>query len=353
MRYGYWLPVFGGWLRNVDNEGMDASWDYVRRLAVRSEKLGFDVAFIPECSAEEVKQPDTPVLDAWSTAAALAAVTRRVEFIVSADPARHPPQLLAKTSASIDRISGGRLALHLATTAPCGQSRQFGLPVLSDPERHRQASEWLAVVDGLWRHERFTYEGHFYRLREAVIEPKPLSRPRPPVYGEAHSKSTRVLTARGCDGCLLRGATPERAARTIANMRERREQAGRPPLIYAMSAFVVLRNTEREARDEWQRITNVKQSSASYHRYQQWLTNTHRNSSTSLEDFAAPHSALRAGLIGTREHVLERIAQFERAGIELLVLQCSPQLQEMDRFASAVIATEQSHTPGTSWSTSA
>ena len=39
MRYGYWLPVFGGWLRNVDDEGMAASWDYVRRLAQRSAEL--------------------------------------------------------------------------------------------------------------------------------------------------------------------------------------------------------------------------------------------------------------------------------------------------------------------------
>lgn len=43
MRFGYWLPVFGGWLRNVPDEGMAATWDYVSRLARRSEQLGFDV----------------------------------------------------------------------------------------------------------------------------------------------------------------------------------------------------------------------------------------------------------------------------------------------------------------------
>ena len=46
MRYGYWLPVFGGWLRNVENENMQATWAYVKRLAQRSEEIGFDVTLI-------------------------------------------------------------------------------------------------------------------------------------------------------------------------------------------------------------------------------------------------------------------------------------------------------------------
>ena len=46
MRYGYWLPVFGGWLRNVEDEGMEASWDYVRRLTIRSEETGWDLTLI-------------------------------------------------------------------------------------------------------------------------------------------------------------------------------------------------------------------------------------------------------------------------------------------------------------------
>ena len=48
MKYGYWLPVFGGWLRNVPDEGMDASWPYVKKLAQRSEELGFEITLIAE-----------------------------------------------------------------------------------------------------------------------------------------------------------------------------------------------------------------------------------------------------------------------------------------------------------------
>ena len=43
MRFGYWMPVFGGWLRNIPDEGMEASWDYVKRLTQCSEETGWDL----------------------------------------------------------------------------------------------------------------------------------------------------------------------------------------------------------------------------------------------------------------------------------------------------------------------
>jgi len=66
MRYGYWLPVFGGWLRNVDDEKMEASWDYSRRLAQRSEEIGFDLTLIAELSLNDIKGAGASTLDAWS-----------------------------------------------------------------------------------------------------------------------------------------------------------------------------------------------------------------------------------------------------------------------------------------------
>jgi dimethylsulfone monooxygenase len=80
MRFGYWLPVFGGWLRNVEHERMEATWDYVRRLAQRSEEIGFDLTLIAELNLNDIKGIQAPSLDAWSTAAALAAVTHRLEW---------------------------------------------------------------------------------------------------------------------------------------------------------------------------------------------------------------------------------------------------------------------------------
>ena len=64
MRYGYWLPVFGGWLRNVPDEGMSASWEYVKKLAQRSEQIGYDITLIAELFMNDIKGIDADSLDA-------------------------------------------------------------------------------------------------------------------------------------------------------------------------------------------------------------------------------------------------------------------------------------------------
>src|SRR5688572_2189878 len=116
MRFGYWLPVFGGWLRNVDEEGMPATWDYASRLARRSEELGFDLTLVAELNLNDIKGIEAPSLDAWSTAAALAAVTERLELMVAVRPTFHNPAQLAKQAANIDRISNGRLSLNVVSS---------------------------------------------------------------------------------------------------------------------------------------------------------------------------------------------------------------------------------------------
>src|SRR5258706_4624982 len=115
MRYGYWLPVFGGWLRNVSDENMEASWEYVSKLARRSEEIGFDLTLIAELNLNDIKGMEAPSLDAWSTAAALAAVTERLELMVAVRPTMHNPALLAKHAANIDHISHGRISVDLVS----------------------------------------------------------------------------------------------------------------------------------------------------------------------------------------------------------------------------------------------
>ena len=351
MRYGYWLPVFGGWLRNVEDEGMEATWEYVRRLALRSEHIGFDLALIAERTVNGIKRPEAPALDAWSTAAALAAITRRLELMVAARPALHQPALFAKQAANVDRISGGRLSLQLVADWPEVEAPQYGLPLVPRQERYRQAAEWLEVVDGLWHRDRYTFSGRYYHTRGAILEPKPVVRPRPPIYAEGQSDEARQFVAGRCDAYLMHGDPPERIAVRVDDLTRRREAAGEPPLIFAMTAYTILRDTEREARDELQRITNVKQTSSSYRNYRQWVANAKPDPSESLEDYAVTHGGLRAGLVGTGAQLAERIARFERAGVSLLVLQCSPQIEEMDRFASAIIASDRPAEPDTSWAT--
>ena len=149
MRYGYWLPVFGGWLRNVEDEGMSASWDYVRALAQRSEEIGYDLTLVAELLLNDIKGINAPSLDAWSTAAALAAVTKRLEIMVAVRPTFHPPALLAKQAANIDRISNGRLSLNVVSSWWASEARMYGVPFDQHDDRYARTSEWLDIVDGL------------------------------------------------------------------------------------------------------------------------------------------------------------------------------------------------------------
>ena len=64
MRYGFWLPVFGGWLRNVEDEQMETSWAYVSKLTQRAEEIGYDLTLIAELNLNDIKGVEAPSLDA-------------------------------------------------------------------------------------------------------------------------------------------------------------------------------------------------------------------------------------------------------------------------------------------------
>ena len=339
MRYGYWLPIFGGWLRNVEDENMAATWDYVRRLAQRSEQIGYDLTLVAELNLNDIKGTDAPALDAWSTAAALAAVTERLELMVAVRPTFHAPALLAKQAANIDHICGtpGRLSLNVVSSWWAEEARQYGVGFEEHDDRYARTAEWLEVVDGMWRQDRFSYAGRFYRVENAVLQPKPISRPRPTLYAGGESEAAKDLIARRCDAYVMHGDPPERVGAKIADMRERRERLGLGPMQYGVAAYSVVRDTEREARAELARITDVKASAAGYDNYQQWLAGTRLEQRMTIEEYSVSNRGLRPGLVGTAERVRERVAEFEAVGVDLFLLQCSPQAEEMERFAAQVI----------------
>jgi len=336
MRYGYWLPVFGGWLRNVEDEKMEASWAYVKRLAQRSEEIGFDLTLIAELNLNDIKGEHAPSLDAWSTAAALAAVTERLELMVAVRPTFHQPALLAKQAANIDQISGGRVSLNVVSSWWAAEARKYGVAFEQHDNRYARTSEWLDVLNGVWGEDGFSFSGKYYRVEQAVLQPKPLRRPRPGIYAGGESEAAKNLIAEKCDAYVMHGDPPARIREKIADLRERRARYGKPPLQFGVSGYVIVRETEREAQEELRRITDVKQS-AGYQNYREWLAGTQLEQHVSLEDYSVSNRGLRSGLVGTPEQVAERIAAFEDAGVDLLLLQFSPQLEEMERFGATVI----------------
>ena len=99
MRFGYWMPVFGGWLRNVADEGMSTDWSYLRALAVESEQAGFDLTLIAELNLNDIKGHRAPSLDAWTLAPCLhrrvRLSTRRSKLVCGSRGSRSKDQLHA------------------------------------------------------------------------------------------------------------------------------------------------------------------------------------------------------------------------------------------------------------------
>jgi FMNH2-dependent dimethyl sulfone monooxygenase len=138
----------------------------------------------------------------------------------------------------------------------------------------------------------------------------------------------------------MHGDPPERVGEKIRDLRERRAKHNLPPLKYGVAGYAVVRETQREAGDEVRRITDVQQSAAGYANYQEWLAGTQLEQRVSLEDYSVSNRGLRSGLVGTAELVAERLAEFAKVGVDLVLLQFSPQMEEMEQFAKTIIKRE-------------
>ncbi|WP_188660559.1 LLM class flavin-dependent oxidoreductase [Sphingomonas metalli] len=337
MRYGFWMPVFGGWLRNVPDEGMEASWDYAKRLTLAAERWGYDLTLIAELNLNDIKGVEQPALDAWSTAAALAAVTERIELMVAVRPNFHHPALFAKAAANIDRIAGGRLSLNVVSSWWADEARQYGLQFDQHDDRYARTGEWLTVVEGLWTEERFSFDGRFYRTEEAICAPKPAA--KPVVYAGGESEAAKTMIATQCDAYVMHGDPVGAIAPKIADMRARRDAAGGAPMQFGMAAYAIVRDSEAEARRELERITTVSELPAGYANFDQWLSGTQLERELKVQEYSVSNRGLRPNLVGTPEQLKQRIADYEGAGLDLLLLQLSPQAEEMERFAAQVMGT--------------
>ena len=338
MRFGYWMPVFGGWLRNIEDESMDASFAYVKKLARRSETIGFDLSLIAELFLNDIKGIAAPSLDAWTTAAGLAAVTESLELMVAVRPTFHSPAIFAKQAANLDRISNGRLSLNVVSSWWSDEARRYGVHFEQHDDRYARTAEWLEVVNGGWSQPKFTFKGKHYQCEDLILEPKPARRPRPVIYAGGESPAAKALIASQCDAYVMHGDVPSRVGEKVADMEKRRRDLGLGRMQYGVAGYTVVRNDQAEVDRELARITNVAPGSPGYHNYQDWITNTQLEQRVSLEDYSVSNRGLRAGLTGSPWQVQDQVLAFEKAGIDLLLLQCSPQFEEMERFAEQVIA---------------
>jgi dimethylsulfone monooxygenase len=336
MGFGYWMPIFGGWLRNVPDEGMPVDWGYVRDLAVASERYGFDLSLIAELNLNDIKGHHAPSLDCWTLAPALAAVTERLELMLAVRPNYHSPALTAKAISTLDVIAPGRISLNVVSSWWRDESVQYGAPFDEHDARYARTQEWLEVLSRLLRDDTVSHHGPLYQIEGTVLEPKP-SR-IPPVYMGGESPKAKEVISRLADAYVMHGDPPDVIAGKISEMSAQRAEAGGSPLMFGVAGYVICREDAAEAAAELDRVLDVKSSPEAYASYQDFIAGSQLESRVSVEEYSVSNRGLRTGLVGTPEQIIGRLRAYEQAGVGLMLLQFSPQHEEMARFGRDVIS---------------
>lgn len=330
---GYWTPVYGGFLRNVTDEGrMAATWEYIREVSVKADRLGFHTTLVPELYLNDRKGIDAPSLEAWSLSAAILAVTERLRVMTAVRPGFHLPAVLAKTVSTLDQVAPGRIALNVVAAWWAEEARQFGGRFTTHDERYVQAEEFVSVLDGLWEHTPFSFEGSHYALDGTIVEPKPSS--HPVIFAGGESEAGRESIAGFADAYVMHGGTLDEVRANVTDMNARSERLhGRPVAEFGMPAYVIVRDTEAEARRELDRITTVDPDSPGYASFEEFQRNSKLSLELTRREYSVGTRGLRPDLVGTAEQVAERIHDYADAGITLLLIQASPLDEELDRIA--------------------
>jgi probable F420-dependent oxidoreductase len=214
VRFGIAIPQFF-----ADGE-FDPDW--YRNYFARVEELGFHSAW-----AQEQVLGAGPQLSPLETMTYAAACTDRIRLgCVVFVSTLHNPVHLAKSIATLDQVSRGRIEVGVGSGGPVRPFAAFGV----DPQRYAaRFTEGIAVMKALWTEPRVTFDGEFWQLHDAAMEPKPFQKPYPPLwFGGSGPVSLRRAVRLGY-GFFGAGSTPTEAfAGQVRIVREALAAAGRP-----------------------------------------------------------------------------------------------------------------------------
>jgi F420-dependent oxidoreductase-like protein len=161
------------------------------------EHLGYDAVWLDD----HLMFGETPILECWTTLAALAVSTKRIRLgtMVTTNTFRNPT-LLAKMAATVDVVSGGRLELGLGAGIRKEEHTANGFPFPKASERIARLKESAQIIQSLWTQKRTTYSGKYFQVTDAACEPKPLQKPHPPLtIGGSGEKYLLKVTAQFAD----------------------------------------------------------------------------------------------------------------------------------------------------------
>lgn len=296
--------------------------DYLESFARTHEQAGFDAVLVGYSSASA---------EGFQVAHFCAQRTDHIRFLVAHRPGFVVPTLAARTAATFDTLTGGRLWLHIITGGFDAEQRRDG-DFLGHDERYARTDEYLEVVRKVWTSEApFDHEGRFYRFERAFSEVKCLQQPHVPIWFGGLSEPAIRAGARHCDTYALFGEPRAAIAETMARIRAEAQKHGRDPR-FNVSFRPIIAATEEAAWEKARQILAGVQDAARARTFTPEAENAKRlvalveDGEVHDERLWVPIAAAAGGsgnttaLVGTAEQVAEAIARYYDLGVRGVLL---------------------------------
>ena len=283
-------------------------YEEVLELARHVEKTGWDGFWYADHFMPNAPDTSAPWPEAWTTLTAIGANVPRIRIgtLVSGNTYRHPA-VLAKMVATLDHITAGRVVLGLGSGWQENEHDQYGLPFYTTRERLERLDEACQIIKSLYTNPKTDFDGKFYKLSDASLEPKPVQHPLPLLIGGGGEKRTLRIVAEHANEWNVWG--------DVAVLRQKMEvldkhcaDVGRDPSEIHRTAVALLFMSDDNAYLEQMRNAEMQQ----------------------------------AALIGTVEEIREIVGEFEAIGVDELIVpdftlgQHRQKIEILDRFIKEV-----------------
>ena len=241
---GVTVSLFGGGINPANEIPAGIDPDYIAQFAQAHEQSGFDKTLLGYSSA---------TADGFAVAAYAAQHTQKLGYLIAHRPGFMAPTLAARHAATLDQLSGGRIALHIISGGSDQEQRRDG-DWLDHDSRYRRTAEWMDIVRRIWtEYAPFDYHGEFYRLEQAHSQVRTHQKPHIPLYFGGASEAAIETGAKYADVYALWGEPLDAIRRQIAEIRRRAARYQRT-LRFSLSVRPILADTENEA---WDRARSI------------------------------------------------------------------------------------------------
>lgn len=346
------LGIFGtngkGAAQTLVPEAYRPTWAASVQTARMADAAGFEAVLAyarwKGYIAGQPAHPSGITLDPFTWSAAIAAVTERIAVIPTVHaPAMHPVAA-AKQCATIDIISGGRLALNVVGGWNAPELAMFGAPMAEHDARYDHLEEWLWILQRLWREENeFDHAGRFFAVQRGSSMPKPLQRPGPPIVNAGGSDRGQAFACEHGDVCflILRTEDPDDIAAQIASYKTMaRERYGRQVQVWTY-VYCVQRETTAEAERYLNRYAVEMEDGPSLDAWSAGVGSQTKilSSPEAVQAFRKRFAAGAggSGLVGTAADIAARLQVLSEAGLDGVLLTWVDFVDGLERFIADVL----------------